>query len=240
MYRERDGIVSIERIGWMVGGVRVNLCNRSWWIAGRIGRARFGCCDVLAAAGASVRAQMAVESVCPRKGLAAAFAKMLVGLCIVQRIVPLAVVLASESLVAIRPLAHKRTLFCMGAQMTSEVESASKCAAAAWHGALELGIVATARGAGSLCCGGGHMLLLDLEDRGEPWNIAPFSTVCSSSRGAAGSNVLGRGRSGRRANEHGWLHLGRILHRGVGKRGVECRVVNGRWMVGHGSSRIGV
>lgn len=61
---------------------------------------------------------MAVESVGSGKGLAAALAEVLVGLCIVQSIVPLAVVLAGKALVAVWPFTDKRALFGMGAQMT--------------------------------------------------------------------------------------------------------------------------
>jgi hypothetical protein len=124
-------------------------------------------------------------------------------------------------------------------ELTTQIEPPGKGAATARDGTLELGVVATARSASSLCRGGRYVLLLDLENWWETGHIAPLAAVCGCTRWRASGDVLGRGRRGSRG-VGGRLHredtrarvggAELVLGLGVvgGEGGVECRVVDGR------------
>jgi hypothetical protein len=60
---------------------------------------------------------MAVERIRTRESLATPFAEMLIGLSVVEGIVPFAIMLSGEALCAAGPFTYKRTFLGMGAQM---------------------------------------------------------------------------------------------------------------------------
>lgn len=82
---------------------------------------------------------MPVQGVHTRKGFLAPFTRVRPDVQM-EGLVPLAIVLSCEALVAPRPLAFKWPFLVVGPNVPSEVEMPSKRAATSWHWTLEIGL----------------------------------------------------------------------------------------------------